>query len=54
MRIKERKMERVLSLVGLKMAAPSLSWVGMTPDGSPISTRDAGGREIYALDWDAP
>jgi len=53
-RIKDRKMERVLSLVGLKMAAPSLSWVGMTPDGSPISTRDAGGREIYALDWDAP
>jgi serine/threonine protein kinase/Tol biopolymer transport system component len=53
-RIKDRKIERVASLTGMKMAAPSLGWVGLTPDGSTISTRDTGGTEIYALDWEAP
>ena len=52
--IKDRKVERVLSLSGLTMAAPSLSWVGLAPDGAPISTRDVGGTEIYALDWETP
>lgn len=53
-RIKDRKMERVMSLTGLKMSIPSVGWVGLAPDGSPISTRDAGGTEIYALEWEAP
>jgi Tol biopolymer transport system component len=52
--IKDRKVERVMSLSGLTMAAPSLSWVGLAPDGAPISTRDVGGTEIYALEWETP
>jgi serine/threonine protein kinase/Tol biopolymer transport system component len=52
--IKDRKVENVTSLIGLKMAPPSLSWVGLAPDGAPISTRDIGGTEIYALDWEIP
>ena len=53
-RIKDRKIERVASLTRLKMAGPGLEWIGLTPDGSTISTRDAGGTEIYALDWETP
>jgi hypothetical protein len=51
-RIKDRKIERVASLTGLKMAVPGLGWIGLAPDSSTISTRDAGGTEIYALDWE--
>jgi Tol biopolymer transport system component len=53
-RIKDGKMERVMSLTGLTMPAASLSWVGLGPDGSPISTQAVGGTEIYALDLEAP
>lgn len=53
-RIEDRKMDRVMSLAGLNMPAPSLSWVGLAPDGSPISTRDVGGTEIYALELEMP
>jgi eukaryotic-like serine/threonine-protein kinase len=30
------------------------TWVGATPDGSPLVLLDAGTHDIYALDWDAP
>jgi hypothetical protein len=30
------------------------AWVGITPDGLPMVTLDAGTHDIYALDWDAP
>jgi len=52
--IKDRKVENVTSLTGLNIAPASLSWVGLAPDGAPISTRDIGGTEIYALDWEIP
>jgi hypothetical protein len=29
-------------------------WIGVTPDGSLISTREAGSTEIYTLDWETP
>jgi Tol biopolymer transport system component len=32
----------------------SWEWLGVTPDGSPMVTLDAGTHDIYALDWDAP
>lgn len=53
-RVKDRRLERLASLSGLKMRPAGLGWTGLTPDGSLISTRDAGGAEIYALDWEAP
>jgi len=53
-RIKDGRVERVASLSGLKMTTASLGWAGLAPDGSLISTRDAGGTEIYALDWETP
>jgi len=53
-RIRDGKVERVLSLSNLKTAEGSLGWLGLTPDGSLISTRDVGSTEIYALDWETP
>jgi Tol biopolymer transport system component len=53
-RVKDGRLEHVASLSRLKMAIPGLGWVGLTPDGSLISTRDAGGTEIYAFDWETP
>jgi Tol biopolymer transport system component len=52
--IDDRKVEQVVSLIGLKMPPSGLGWIGLTPDGALISTRDAGGTEIYALDWETP
>jgi Tol biopolymer transport system component len=51
--VKDRKVEKLASLTGLRMAPLSLGWVGLAPDGSLISTRDAGSTEIFRLDWDA-
>jgi eukaryotic-like serine/threonine-protein kinase len=53
-RVKDGRLELVASLRGLNMATSSFGWVGLAPDSSLISTRDAGGNEIYALDWEAP
>ena len=50
--IKGRIVERLASLSGIKMAASSLGWIGLTPDGSLIAARDVGSTEIYALDWE--
>jgi Tol biopolymer transport system component len=51
-RIKDGRVERLASLSGLKMAESSMGWIGLTPDGSLIATRDVGSTEIYALDWE--
>ena len=50
-RIKDGKVEQMASISGLKMSPAGLGWIGLTPDGSLISARDAGSSEIYALDW---
>ncbi len=52
--IKDGKVERLASLSALKFAPTTLGWIGLTPGGSPISARDAGSTEIYALDLEGP
>jgi len=52
-RISDRKLERVASLKGLRLAG-TFGWTGVTPDDSPLVLRDVGTQEIYALDWNAP
>lgn len=52
--IENGRLELVVSLSHLKTSVASLGWVGLTPDGSVISTRDAGSIEIYGVDWDIP
>jgi eukaryotic-like serine/threonine-protein kinase len=56
LRIADRKMEAVLDLKGLRRVEDEQfvglnvsTWVGVTPDGSVLVTRDVGTQEIYAL-----
>jgi Tol biopolymer transport system component len=53
-RVSDGKLEHIARLDGLKVADGTFGWVGIAPDGSLISTRDAGSTEIYALDWETP
>jgi hypothetical protein len=53
-RIRDRKVERLVSLKDFKWAPSAEKWVGLAPDGSLLSIRNAGLTDIYALDWDAP
>jgi serine/threonine protein kinase/Tol biopolymer transport system component len=53
-RISDRKVERLASLAGIKMATATLGWCGLDPDGTLISTHNTGGTAIYALDREAP
>jgi eukaryotic-like serine/threonine-protein kinase len=56
LRIADRKMETVLDLKGLRRVEDEQfvglnvsTWVGVTPDGSVLVTRDVGTQEIYSL-----
>jgi hypothetical protein len=56
LRIVDRKIETVLDLKGLRRVEDEQfsgvnvsTWVGVTPDGSVLVTRDVGTQEIYAL-----
>ncbi len=54
-RISDHKLERVVSLKGLRRAwTVGGQWNGLAPDDSPLVLRDVGTQEIYALDWQAP
>jgi len=47
--------ERIASLKDFRrVVQPWASWMGLTPDGSPLLLRDTGTQEVYALDFDAP
>jgi hypothetical protein len=41
-----KNLDRVYGFVG--------SWIGFTPDKSPMVLLDVGTHDIHALDWDAP
>jgi Tol biopolymer transport system component len=53
-RIRDRKIERVADLKGLRQIGYYGWWLGLAPDDSPLLLRNAGTQEIYALDWQAP
>jgi len=54
-RLADRKVELVTSLQDFRRAVqPWVSWMGLTPDGSPLLMRDIGTQEVYALDFEAP
>jgi Tol biopolymer transport system component/DNA-binding winged helix-turn-helix (wHTH) protein len=44
------KFENINPAIGIA----SFPWLGMTPDGLPLSAREAGAQEIYVLDVDFP
>jgi Tol biopolymer transport system component len=49
-RISDHKVERLVSLQGFPFTARA--WVGVTPDGRVMMTRDKGIEEVYAFDLD--
>ncbi len=54
-RMSDLKVERQLSLKGLRRAQGVFGpWCGLTADGSPLTLRDVGAQDVYALDWEAP
>jgi len=54
-RISDRKLERVADLRNFRRAVdPWVSWMGLSPDGSPLLMRDIGSQEVYALDLEEP
>jgi Tol biopolymer transport system component len=54
-RIADRKLERVADLRNFRrVVEPWTSWMGLTPDGSPLLMRDIGSQEVYALDFEEP
>jgi len=52
-RVKDRKIERLASLKGVRLAPGGVGWIGLAPDNALICTRDTSTTEIYALDWEA-
>jgi hypothetical protein len=54
-RIADRQTETVANTKNLDREYGFVgSWIGFTPDGSPMVLLDVGTHDIYALDWDAP
>jgi serine/threonine protein kinase/Tol biopolymer transport system component len=54
-RLVDRKVERVADIRDFNRVVPAwVSWMGLTPDDSPLLMRDTGSQEVYALDLEAP
>ena len=53
--IRDRKWEEILGPEERrKLFGDTLFWVGLSPDDSPVLSRDTSVSGIYALDWEAP
>jgi Tol biopolymer transport system component len=53
-RVRDRKLERLANLKGVRFPQAAAGWFGLAPDDSLLSIRDTGGTDICRLDWDAP
>jgi Tol biopolymer transport system component len=53
-RVADHTIEQVATYKGVRRVIVFGSWMGLTPDGSPLLLRDTGSQEVYALDFDAP
>ncbi len=48
-------MERVADIRHFNRVVQAwVSWMGLTPEGSPLLMRETGSQEVYALDLEAP
>jgi len=51
----DHNIERLVSLKDFRrLVHGDTPWVGLTPDGEPLLTREVGTQEVYALDFEAP
>jgi hypothetical protein len=54
-RITDRKVERIADIRNFNRVVQAwVSWMGLTPEGSPLLMRETGSQEVYALDLEAP
>jgi len=53
-RIRDRKLEQVVSLKGFHLTGYWGEWLGLAPDDSPLLLKDAGTQEIVSMDWHEP
>ena len=54
-RMSDLEVERLLSLKDVRRANGMFGpWSGLTADDAPLTLRDVGAQDIYALDWEAP
>ena len=54
-RIADRKVERIADIRNFNRVVQAwVSWMGLTPQGSPLLMRETGSQEVYALDFEAP
>ena len=54
-RIADRKVEPVADIRNFNRVVQAwVSWMGLTPQGSPLLMRETGSQEVYALDLEAP
>jgi Tol biopolymer transport system component len=50
-RIRDHRLEKICSLKDFRRVFSYWnSWMGLTPDGTPLLMRDSGTQEVYALD----
>jgi hypothetical protein len=55
LRISDRKLEQLYTDKNeQRLVRTNDAWTGLAPDDCILSLRDAGTREIYALEWEAP
>jgi Tol biopolymer transport system component len=52
--ISNRELVRIADVTGLRRAGLLGIWSGLTPDDSPLTLRDIGAQDVYALDLEAP
>ena len=54
-KIADRKVERVADIRNFNRVVQAwVSWMGLTPEGSPLLMRETGSQEVYALDLETP
>jgi eukaryotic-like serine/threonine-protein kinase len=53
-RIRDRKLEQVVSLKGFQMTGYSTQWLGLAPDDSPLVLKDVGTQEIVSMNFQEP
>jgi eukaryotic-like serine/threonine-protein kinase len=54
-RTSDLKVERLLSFNALRRAQSVFGpWCGLTAEDAPLTLRDAGAQDVYALDWQVP
>jgi Tol biopolymer transport system component len=53
-RIRDRKIEQLVSLKDFHMTGYYGWWFGLAPDNSPLLLKDTGSQDIVSMDWNAP